>query len=115
MWLGPEDLDQLEASGPSGAYIARESRDWLEIWQRDFRGLRMPYIYNLRTDPYEFARITSNTYWDWCISRAYIMLQMQGLVAHQVEAFTKFPPRQSPASFNLDGVMSQLSESSPAT
>ena len=29
----------------------------LEIWQREFRGLRMPYFYNLRTGPYEFATI----------------------------------------------------------
>jgi arylsulfatase len=84
-------------------------------WAEPFVPLRFPKIFHLRRDPFEKADENSNTYWDWVISRAYIMSQMQGLVAHQIEAFTKYPPRQSPASFNLDGVMKQLSESSPAT
>jgi arylsulfatase len=35
---------------------------------------------------------------------------MQGLVAEQIDSFRKFPPRQKPASFNLDGVLAQLAE-----
>jgi hypothetical protein len=33
-------------------------------------------------------------------------------VTQQIEAFKKFPPRQPPASFNLDAVLRQLEESS---
>jgi len=109
-----------------GEILAIRMQDWkvvlkeqrakqLMCWAEPFVALRFPKIFHLRRDPFEKADENSNTYWDWCISHAYIMLQMQGLVAQQVEAFTKFPPRQSPASFNLDGVMRQLSESSPAT
>jgi arylsulfatase len=39
---------------------------------------------------------------------------MQGAVAQQMEAFEKFPPRQKPASFNLDELMRKLQESSSA-
>jgi arylsulfatase len=35
---------------------------------------------------------------------------MQGLVAQQIEAFAKFPPRQKPAAFNLDAVLRTLQE-----
>jgi hypothetical protein len=35
---------------------------------------------------------------------------MQALVAQQIDAFKKFPPRQRPASFNLDAVMRQIQE-----
>jgi arylsulfatase len=45
------------------------------------------------------------------ISHAYIIYGMQAAVAHQIENFKKFPPRQKPASFNLDAVMRQLEES----
>ena len=45
------------------------------------------------------------------ISHAYLIYGMQGLVAAQIEGFVKFPPRQKPASFNLDAVMRQLEES----
>ena len=37
---------------------------------------------------------------------------MQALVAEQIETFMKFPPRQKPASFNLDAVMRQLEDAS---
>ena len=33
---------------------------------------------------------------------------MQAVVAGQIENFVKFPPRQKPASFNLDAVMRDL-------
>jgi arylsulfatase len=35
---------------------------------------------------------------------------MQAVVAEQIDAFTKFPPRQKPASFNLDAVMRKVTE-----
>jgi arylsulfatase len=35
---------------------------------------------------------------------------MQALVAQQIAAFVKFPPRQKPASFNLDAVLRKLQE-----
>ncbi len=35
---------------------------------------------------------------------------MQGLVKDQIASFIKFPPRQKPASFNLDGVLKQLED-----
>jgi arylsulfatase len=34
---------------------------------------------------------------------------MQEVVASQIENFVKFPPRQKPASFNLDAVLAQVS------
>jgi hypothetical protein len=55
--------------------------------------------------------VDSNTYWDWVISHAYLIYGMQGIVAQQIDAFVKFPPRQKPASFNLDAVLRKLEES----
>ena len=36
------------------------------------------------------------------------MYQMQEVVAAQIADFIKFPPRQKPASFNLDSVLAQV-------
>jgi arylsulfatase len=74
--------------------------------------LRFPKIFNLRRDPFERADDNSNTYWDWCISRAYIMYEMQAIVAQQIQSFKEFPPRQKPASFNLDSVLEKLADAS---
>jgi arylsulfatase len=40
------------------------------------------------------------------------MYLMQGFVAGQIETFKKFPPRQKPASFNLDSVLRSLEDAS---
>jgi hypothetical protein len=35
---------------------------------------------------------------------------MQAVVAQQIDDFVKFPPRQKPASFNLDSVLAEASK-----
>ena len=37
-----------------------------------------------------------------------MLYEMQAVVAAEIEDFVKFPPRQKPASFNLDEVMRQV-------
>jgi arylsulfatase len=37
---------------------------------------------------------------------------MQAIVAQQIDAFARFPPRQKPAAFNLDAVLRQIQEAS---
>ena len=76
--------------------------------------LRLPKIFNLRRDPFERADFNSNVYWDWMMDHIFMLYEMQGLVAEQIENFAKFPPRQKPASFNLDEVMAQVAGASGA-
>jgi arylsulfatase len=82
-------------------FMVQDQMGTMEIWQRKFRGLRMPYIYNLRTDPYEFARITSNTYWDWYIDHAWILYPMGDVIGPFLNSFQEFPPSQKPGSFTV--------------
>lgn len=82
----------------------------LMCWFEPFVKLRAPKMFNLRRDPFERADENSNTYWDWLLSHAYIMYEMQEIVADQIKNFTAFPPRQKPASFNLDAVLRQLTD-----
>ena len=51
-----------------------------QIWAEPFVFLRIPKIFNLRTDPFERADITSNTYWDWMIDRVYLTYAAQFIV-----------------------------------
>jgi arylsulfatase len=82
----------------------------LMCWLEPFVKLRAPKMFNLRRDPFERADENSNTYWDWMIDHAYMIYGMQAIVAEQISAFVKFPPRQKPASFNLDEVLRHLQE-----
>ncbi len=87
----------------------------LACWFEPFVKLRAPKMFNLRRDPFERADENSNTYWDWVISHAYLLYGMQDLVAQQIKGFMEFPPRQKPASFNLDAVLQQIQEAGGST
>ena len=68
----------------------------------------MPKLFNLRTDPYEYADITSNTYYDWFIHNAYFIYAAQAGVAKFLETFKAFPPAQHPGSFTVEDAHSAL-------
>jgi arylsulfatase len=82
----------------------------MNIWAEPFVSLRVPRIFNLRTDPYERASITSNTYFDWLIDRVYLLVPAQAIVGDFLATFKQFPPRQKAASFGVDQVMEKLLE-----
>jgi arylsulfatase len=80
----------------------------LEIWAEPFTTLRVPKLFNLRTDPYERADVTSNTYWDWYLSKAYLLMGAQAIVSLFLDTFKEFPPRQKAASFTIDQIMEKM-------
>ena len=82
----------------------------LQVWAEPFTNLRVPLIFNLRTDPYERAQITSNTYFDWLLDHAFMLVPAQAYVAEFLTTFKEFPPSQKPASFTIDQVMQKLQE-----
>jgi len=80
------------------------------LWAEPFVELRVPKIFNLRRDPFERADESSNTYWDWWFDHIPAMYAAQALTAEQIQSFIEFPPRQKPASFNLDAVLAKMQE-----
>jgi arylsulfatase len=82
----------------------------MALWAEPFVPLRVPKIFNLRRDPFERADENSNTYWDWLMEHAFLLVPAQAWVRRMLESFQEHPPRQKPASFNLDRVLEQLTE-----
>ena len=80
----------------------------LAVWAEPFVATRVPMLYNLRTDPFERADITSNTYFDWYLDRAFLLVPAQGIVADFLQTFVEYPPRQKAASFTIDQVQEKL-------
>jgi arylsulfatase len=78
------------------------------VWSNPFTALRVPKMYNLRTDPYERADITSNTYFDWMFDRAFLAIYGQAIVTQFLETFKEFPPRQEAASFTINHAVNEL-------
>jgi arylsulfatase A-like enzyme len=82
----------------------------MRVWAEPFTSLRLPKIFDLRADPYERADITSNTYYDWLITHAYLVYMGQSEVAKFLGTFKEFPPRQRPASFSIDQIMEKMQQ-----
>jgi arylsulfatase len=80
----------------------------MAVWTEPFTFLRIPKFFNLRTDPFERADVTSNTYYDWMIDRAYILYAAQFLVAQFLETFKEFPRRMRPASFTVEQILAKM-------
>ena len=89
-------------------FMEQKCAGTLEIWGRPFVTGRIPKLFNLRTDPYEFADIPSNSYWDWYLDRAFILVPCQDIVGEFLGTLKEFPPAQRAGSFNLEKVMDTL-------
>jgi arylsulfatase A-like enzyme len=76
-----------------------------DVWQEPFVALRLPKLFNLRTDPFERADHEGMGYPQWRIERAFLIAPAGAYVANWLQSFREFPPRQKPGSFNLDRVM----------
>jgi len=84
-----------------------------DVWQEPFVTLRMPKLFNLRTDPFERADHEGMGYGYWRINRAYVLAPAQAYVGKYLESFKDFPPRQKPGSFNLGDAMAKMTEGTP--
>ena len=102
------DLTALRYRNWKIIFMEQRAEATLQAWREPFVPLRAPLIENLRRDPYERGMVTSNTYDDWWLDRAYLLVPAQTYVAQFLETFKEFPPRQKAASFSLDQVMEKL-------
>jgi arylsulfatase len=102
------DLTAMRFDNWKFVFLEQRASGTLQVWAEPFTELRVPKIFNLRTDPYERADITSNTYWDWMLDRAWLLVPAQQYVAQLLQTLAEFPPRQEPASFSVDKVMEKL-------
>jgi arylsulfatase len=105
------DLTALRYADWKLIFMEQKAQGTFRVWMEPFVPLRVPLIENLRRDPYERAIITSNSYFDWMIDRAYLLVPAQAYVGQFLATFKEFPPRQKAASFSLDQVMEKLETS----
>jgi hypothetical protein len=117
--LGVGTVAKLVFTSPK--YYAVDLNDWNQWWRIKFgANWRRPYGRHseaegaedvqpaprpVRTGGRELEHLL-----DWVISHVYLLNKMQALVAQQIDAFAKFPPRQKPAAFNLDAVLRQIQD-----
>jgi arylsulfatase len=80
----------------------------MQVWIEPYVRLRGMKLFDLRADPYERADITSNSYFDWMIDRAFVIYGTQAVVAEFLATFKDFPPSQRAATFGIDQAMEKM-------
>ena len=78
------------------------------VWREPFIEVRVPLLFNLRRDPFDKSQHNSNTYEDWFLDRAFIIVPIQTLAAKFLQTMQDYPPSQSPGSFNLSKIEKSL-------
>jgi arylsulfatase len=102
------DLVAMRYDNWKAVFAQQRAAGTMLVWGEQFVHTRIPWLFNLRTDPYERSTITSNTYWDWYFDHVYLLVPMQTFVGNFLGTFQEFPPRQKAASFTIDQVMEHL-------
>jgi len=106
------DLTGLRYDNWKIAFLTQDAQGTFLVWQQPFTRLRVPFIFNLRTDPYERAPLTSNTYYDWLLDHAFLLVPAQQYVGQFLATFKEYPPRQKAASFTIDQALEKLQQPS---
>ena len=78
-----------------GGFPGAEGRKGSSVWQQPMVQLRLPMLFNLRSDPFERAQHESGDYVRWFVEHAFVLVPAQAIVAQHLVSFQQFPPRQT--------------------
>ena len=108
-WYVNDDGQIVAARYDAWKAVFLENRGMrFEVWREPFVELRVPLLFNLRRDPFEKSQQNSNTYNDWFLDRAFVLVPIQGLAARFLKTMQEYPPSQTPGSFNLSSIEKSL-------
>jgi arylsulfatase len=105
------DLVAVRAGNWKAVFMEQRCQGTMLVWGEPFTALRIPKLFNLRTDPFERADVTSNTYWDWYFSKGFMVIAAQAVIQPFLDSFRAFPPRQKAASFTIDQALEKMESS----
>jgi len=101
-WSDDGDLMALRYENWKAHFMAQRAHGF-HVWAEPLVSLRVPWLVNLRSNPFEMDDEDANVYYNkWMIDRVFLLVPAQGLVAMFLKTFQEFPPRQKPASFSID-------------
>jgi arylsulfatase len=90
--------------------FAEQRAHGFDVWQDPFVTLRVPKLFNLRSDPFETADREGMDYNRWRLEHVFLLVPAQQFVGQFLSTFKEFPPRQKPGSFSLDAVLNSLQQ-----
>ena len=89
-------------------FMEQRCKGTMAIWGEPFTPLRIAKLFNLRTDPYEFADVTSNWSYDWFLHHDYIIYGAIAILMKFNQTFVDFPKIQKPNTFTAEQAVDKL-------
>jgi arylsulfatase len=90
--------------------FAEQREHGFNVWQEPFVTLRVPKLFNLRSDPFETADHEGMDYERWRVEHLFLLVPAQQYVGRFLATFKAFPQRQKVGSFSLDQVLQSLQQ-----
>jgi arylsulfatase len=90
--------------------FAEQRAHGMDVWQDPFVTLRLPKLFNLRSDPFETADHEGMDYNRWRMEHLFLLVPAQQYVGKFIGTFQEFPPSQKVGSFSLDQVLQTLQQ-----
>jgi arylsulfatase len=91
--------------------FAEQRGHGFDVWQEPFVTLRVPKLFNLRSDPFETADHEGMDYERWRVEHLFVLVPAQQYVGQFLSTFKEFPPSQKPGSFSIDQALENLQQS----
>src|SRR5688572_22598829 len=88
--------------------FAEQRAHGFDVWQEPFVPLRLPKLFNLRSDPFETADHEGMDYERWRVEHVFMLMPAQEYVGKFLATFKEFPPSQKPGSFSIDQALEAL-------
>ncbi|MDH4180713.1 MAG: arylsulfatase [Betaproteobacteria bacterium] len=110
-WTDDGNLAGLRYQQYKIAFLEQRAHGF-DVWEEPMVPLRLPKLFNLRSDPFERADHEGMGYQRWRIDRAFVLVPAQTYVGQWLTSFKDFPPRQKPGSFSIGDAMEKLSKPS---
>ncbi len=88
--------------------FAEQREHGFEVWREPFVPLRVPKLFNLRSDPFETADHEGMDYERWAVEHLFLLVPAQQYVGQFLATFQEFPPTQKPGSFSIDQALQAL-------
>ncbi|MEN6519854.1 MAG: arylsulfatase [Armatimonadota bacterium] len=107
-WSDDGDLMAVRAENWKITFLEQRVKG-MGVWSEPMVKLRAPYLFNLRSDPFERGQENGSLFYGkWMADRMFVIVPAQTLVQQFMETLKDFPPRQRPASFTVGDVLENL-------
>jgi hypothetical protein len=106
-WTDDGNLAGLRYDQWKAAFLEQRAHG-LDVWSEPLMQLRLPKLFNLRSDPFERAQYESGDCVRWFIEHAFVIVPAQAIVAQHLASFQQFPPRQRPGLFSVEQALEKL-------